>query len=238
MALITKETTQRLLKDIKQIMKHSLADQGIYYKHDDTDILQGYAMIVGPSDTPYFGGYYFFQFKFPFDYPHSPPKITYCTNGRSIRFNPNLYLCGKVCISLLNTWKGEQWTSCQTISSVLLTLCTLLCKNPLLNEPGVNMNFRDVAPYNEIIEYANINVAVCDIVNKTPGIYLDFFDLFFPYIRETFFQHFDQWMEFVQSKCEIGPKEPYMISTGYYEQNVVIDYPELMKKLQETRNKL
>ena len=137
---ISKETISRLLTDVKQIIKNPLSENGIYYVHDDTDLLKGYALIIGPSDTPYFGGNYFFQFKFPNDYPHSPPLVTFCTNGNNIRFNPNLYKCGKVCVSLLNTWTGEQWSSCQTITTVLLTLCTLLCKKPLLNEPGVTEN--------------------------------------------------------------------------------------------------
>ena len=118
---ISKETINRLLKDVRSIIKSPLTEQGIYYVHDDSDMLKGYAMIVGPSDTPYFGGFYFFEFSYPTDYPHSPPKLKYCTNGNGIRFNPNLYVCGKVCVSLLNTWKGDQWTSCQTISTVLLT---------------------------------------------------------------------------------------------------------------------
>jgi len=32
--------------------------------------------------------------------------------GGSVRFNPNLYNCGKVCLSLLGTWggsRGEGW---------------------------------------------------------------------------------------------------------------------------------
>ena len=132
---ISKETINRLLKDVKQIIKSPLTDNGIYYIHDDTDMLKGYALIIGPENTPYFGGYYFFEFYYPVDYPHSPPKVTYCTNRNGIRFNPNLYVCGKVCVSLLNTWRGDQWTSCQTISTVLLTLCTLLNETPLLNEP-------------------------------------------------------------------------------------------------------
>ena len=34
------------------------------------------------------------------------------TGGGTVRFNPNLYNCGKVCLSLLGTWsggKGEGW---------------------------------------------------------------------------------------------------------------------------------
>ena len=189
---ISKETKNRLLKDIKHIIKNPLTDQGIYYSHDDSDMLKGYAMIVGPSDTPYFGGFYFFEFTYPYDYPHTPPKVKYCTNGNGIRFNPNLYICGKVCVSLLNTWRGDQWTSCQTISTVLLTLCTLLCEDPLLNEPGVNYGHKDMNNYNEIIEFSNLNIAVCDIVNKKKGIYQPFFDLFYPFIKENFNINYDK----------------------------------------------
>ena len=152
---ISKEAINRLLKDVRQIMKHPLTDNNIYYMHDDDDILKGYALIIGPSDTPYFGGNYLFEINYPPDYPHSPPKVKYCTNGEKVRFNPNLYICGKVCVSLLNTWRGEQWTSCQSISSVLLTLCSLLCENPLLNEPGVTSSHLDIKNYNKIIEYSN-----------------------------------------------------------------------------------
>ena len=171
---ISKETTMRLLKDVKHILKNPLTDNGIYYVHDDSDMMKGYALIVGPSDTPYFGGYYFFEIVYPYDYPHSPPKIKYCTNGNDIRFNPNLYKCGKVCISLLNTWRGDQWTSCQSISTVLLTLCTLLCKDPLLNEPGVSNTHNDMHSYNEIILFANLDVAVCDIIIRKADVYMHF----------------------------------------------------------------
>ena len=50
---ISKDTINRLLKDVKQIMKNPLYDNGIYYQHDEEDMLKGYALIVGPSDTPY-----------------------------------------------------------------------------------------------------------------------------------------------------------------------------------------
>ena len=89
--VIKKETIHRLLTDVKQIIKNPLIDNGIYYSHDDTDMLKGYAMIVGAENTPYFGGFYFFDFQFPYDYPYSPPKVTYRTNDGVTRYNPNLY---------------------------------------------------------------------------------------------------------------------------------------------------
>ena len=232
---IQKETMQRLLKDVKQIIKNPLTDQGIYYIHDDTDMMKGYAMIVGPSETPYFGGFYFFEFTYPADYPHSPPKVKYCTNGNNIRFNPNLYCCGKVCISLLNTWRGDQWTSCQTISTVLLTLCTLLCSDPLLNEPGVDKKHRDMVNYTDIIEFSNLSIAVCDIVAKKKGVYQPFFENFYPFVKENFNNNYDKLMEVAGKQLSEKFNEPKNLTTGFYNMNVIIDYKYIIAKLQETK---
>jgi ubiquitin-conjugating enzyme E2 Z len=228
---ISKETIKRLLNDIKHLIDSPLVENGIYYIHDETDILKGYALIIGPENTPYFGGSYFFEFHFPCDYPHSPPKVIYCTNGENIRFGPNLYKCGKVCLSLLNTWRGEQWTSCQTISSVLLNLCMLLCDNPLLNEPGVTIKHHDLNNYNEIIEFANFNVAICDIVNKKPGIYMEFFDYFYTYIKEHFIKNYDKLIAFVENKIKHSTEEYKILKTSYYSMIVKINYFELVEKL-------
>ena len=232
---ISKETMNRLVKDVRHIIKNPLTDQGIYYIHDDSDMLKGYAMIVGPSETPYFGGFYFFEFTYPTDYPHSPPKVKYCTNGNNIRFNPNLYTCGKVCVSLLNTWRGDQWTSCQSISTVLLTLCTLLCKDPLLNEPGVNENHKDLKSYNEIIEYSNLNVAVCDIVRKKKGVFLPFFENFYPYVKENFDKNYDKLLEFAQKKMSDENIENKNFRTGFYNMNINIHYDDVILKLNESK---
>ena len=231
--IIAKESIMRLLKDVKHVIQNPLTDNGIYYVHDDTEMLQGYAMIVGPSDTPYFGGFYFFKLKYPTDYPHSPPSVTYCTNGDGIRFNPNLYKCGKVCISLLNTWRGEQWTSCQTISTVLLTLCTLLCKNPLLNEPGVGKNHPDLPKYDKIIAYKNIDVAILKMVNKNPSYYLDKFTAFYPIVKEIFSKNREEILKFIERKVEENPNSEKM-NTGMYGMTVVVNYKKLHDDFLET----
>ena len=58
---IKKQNINRLIKDIKDLLKNPLHDSGIYYKHDESEILKGYALIIGPENTPYFGGYYLFE---------------------------------------------------------------------------------------------------------------------------------------------------------------------------------
>jgi len=235
--IISKDSIQRLLRDVKDIIKNPLTSNGIYYKHNEEDMLKGYALIIGPEDTPYFGGFYFFEFEFPVDYPHSPPKVHFITNSENIRFNPNLYVSGKVCISLLNTWKGDQWTSCQTISTVLLTLCTLLCKNPLLNEPGVTFSNKDLLKYNEIIEFSNLNIAICDVVSKKIGVFLYCFYCFYPIVKENFLKNYQKYIEFINAKIEEN-QSIRKISTDMYRLNVVINYEKLLEKLNKTMEKM
>jgi ubiquitin-protein ligase len=48
------------------------------------------------------------------------------TGGGRVRFNPNLYAAGKVCLSLLGTWHGgaacEGWTAASTLLQVLVSI--------------------------------------------------------------------------------------------------------------------
>ncbi|KAJ0986102.1 hypothetical protein J5N97_004458 [Dioscorea zingiberensis] len=104
---------------------------------DRMDILR--AVIVGPAGTPYHDGLFFFDISFPLNYPHSPPLVHYHSGG--LRINPNLYACGKVCLSLLNTWPGkgcEKWnSSSSTILQVLVSIQALVLNaKPYFNEPG------------------------------------------------------------------------------------------------------
>ncbi len=65
-------------------------------------------MIAGPEGTPYAGGLFEFDCFIPLEYPNKPPLMHLrTTGGGSVRFNPNLYNCGKVCLSLLGTWPGR-----------------------------------------------------------------------------------------------------------------------------------
>jgi len=71
------------------------------------------AMISGAEGTPYAHGLFEYDLFYENTYPKTPPKMNLTTTGNGqIRFNPNLYACGKVCLSLLGTWRGhasENW---------------------------------------------------------------------------------------------------------------------------------
>ena len=229
---ISKETMQRLLKDVRQIIKFPLTDNGIYYSHHDTDMLKGYAMIVGPQGTPYFSGFYFFQFDFPQDYPYSPPKVTYMTNDGRTRYNPNLYKCGKVCVSILNTWSGDKWSSCQTLNSVLITLCSLLNESPLENEPGLTKQSVDFIPYQKSIEYSNIDFAICELMDKSriPSP----FEIFYAFMKQIFFKNYDKIIEFIDLKNDENSDQRVAV----YQMTTNINYKLLKKKLIQTKELL
>lgn len=222
------ETMKRLLTDVKRIMKNPLTDNGVYYHHDENDMTKGLAMIVGSPGTPYFGGFYFFEFHFPQDYPYSPPKVIYMTNDGMTRFNPNLYKCGKVCLSILNTWAGEKWSSCQTISSVLLTLCTVLNETPLCNEPSISIENKDSIPYQKTIEYKNIEYAIC---HQIRNIGLTQFKHFYPQMLDSFLKNYDALLKFVESKENVK----YIEHVEIYRMTTHINYDILKATLIDTK---
>ena len=172
---------KRIIKEIKELEDSVkiFDESGIYYHYNDEDVGTLYAMIIGPEKTPYEKGFYFFKFTYPENYPMEPIKAKYMTQGTilnvnsisgMVRFNPNLYVDGKVCLSMLNTWSGPGWVPTNTICNVLVAIQALvLNEEPIKNEPGYELcEYNILKKYNDIIEYANIKVAVLDMIQKQP----------------------------------------------------------------------
>ena len=144
-----------------------------------------------------------------------------------------MYRNGKVCLSILNTWKGEQWTSCQTIRSILLTLVTLFHNEPLLNEPGVTKLHRDFNAYNDIIKYRNYEVAIYQMITyeKIPPL----FSSFYTYVKKHFIENYDKIMERLEKESKKDIKD---IRTGLYNMTCKTDYCLLYKLMNETSKKI
>ncbi|KAG0240252.1 hypothetical protein BGW41_007091 [Actinomortierella wolfii] len=78
-----------------------------------------------------------------------------------------IYAAGKVCLSILGTWRGEageQWSSAHGIVSILLSIQSLMSDNPYRNEPGHDMekDEKKLGPYNDKIRHETIRISVCD----------------------------------------------------------------------------
>ena len=225
--VISREAMKRLAKDVKEIMNNPLTDSGIYYEHSESDILSGQALIIGPQNTPYVSGYYLFKFKFPHDYPHKPPVVTYHTNDGVTRFNPNLYRSGKVCVSILNTWKGPQWTGCQSITSILLCLCTaVLNDEPLLNEPGIYKTHPDYTNYTQIIKYKNFDIAIAGMLVRK-----DIKEQF-PELHAHMCEHFLANYKNIMNSIVNAETDSKIVTTSLYKMRVHIDYSRVKAKLE------
>jgi len=228
---ISKDTIKRLIKDIREINNNPLTSHGIYYKHHDIDFLRGTAVIIGNEGTPYHGGYYLFHIYYPEDYPYSPPNVIYMTNDGRTRFNPNLYKCGKVCVSILNTWKGEQWSSCQSISSILLVLSSVFTDKPLLNEPGISGSHKEIQTYNEILTFKNFQVAIHGMLvdksfqESTPEL--------FEIVKNHFIENYRNIMERIQLKKTVNKT----IMMNVYNLHIHVNYTIVINNLSQLYNK-
>jgi ubiquitin-protein ligase len=152
-------------------------------------------MLTGPYGTPYENGLFIFDLSINKNFPNKPPDVLFSNNG-GVRFNPNLYNCGKVCLSLLGTWPGddvEQWNpKVSNIFQILISIQSLiLVDEPYFNEPGYMNTYgeteamNDSNEYNKKIRLHTINHGINDLLNDlesdTPN-YPEFHDV----IREHF----------------------------------------------------
>jgi ubiquitin-protein ligase len=187
----------------------ALASEGIYYKPHDTDITKGTALLIGPADTPYYGGYYFFSIEFPTDYPFSPLRVRSLTQDGVTRFNPNMYKDGKVCLSILNTWHdGPQWSGVQSLESVLrVILSDVLSGNPLENEPAFR-NCRgsaDALKYNRMIMHANLGI-IHRMLTRPPS----FAEPFVSDVRAAFQTRLPKLLELAEASAVHDGVEEYL----------------------------
>ena len=158
-----KEHLKRIIIDIKDIIDDPI--DGIIYKPDEENIMRGLFSFMVPKIHHINLGTTFFnlnsQSRIHINHPlsHITQIMDECD---SIPILPKW----KSVFVILNTWEGDQWSACQSVRSVLLTLQMRLNENPLLNEPGVHeiRHKYHIELYNEIITYENINLCICDYV--------------------------------------------------------------------------
>lgn len=215
---------KRVLSDIKDLNRDPLEKEGIYHYYDESNVMEVRIMIIGPEDTPYENGFYFFQFSFPNNYPFEPPKVKYYTLDGDTRFNPNLYTCGKVCLSIINTWDGPKWTSCQTIRSVLISLRGLVLgvKHPLHNEPGFEqvLDSRSTT-YNDVVLYENYRVAVVKMIRNTPKGFEVFKPQMIDYVKQKY-----TW--YTQRLTCLSKYDKTKVTSPVYSMTVVRNYSKIL----------
>jgi len=168
--------------------------------------------ISGPKNTPYENGIFEFHATFPKNYPNSEPKVLLNnTGGGTVRFNPNLYHCGKVCLSLLGTWsgqEGEKWNpKNSTFLQVLVSIQSLiLVETPYFNEPGWEREMNTPAgvlkskEYNEPLQIGTIEWAINDMISNPPNGMDEVINHHFSMKKEEIIKTTGKWLAEVSIK--------------------------------------
>ena len=162
------------------IMKHykvissslPLTEESAIFFCQDTDNISLFKFMVIPNeDTPYKFGCFVFDVYIPPCFPNGPPVVSHSTSRKNhFRFNPNLYECGKVCLSLLGTWGGqsasEKWISPNvsgtgtgsgtgsTLFQVIMSIYSMVfSEDPWYNEPGRERDIDNAKIDTHALEY-------------------------------------------------------------------------------------
>ena len=196
---------RRIQKELKDLFENKLEDNGIYCELDNDNINIIKVMMIGTKNTPYENGFFFFTIKFPQNYPFVPLKVWYYTTNPHMRFNPNLYNNGKVCLSIINTWgRTDNWTESMGVKSVLLSIQSMvLNEEPLRNEPGLPVSTESINAYNSVVKYCVFNIAIHEVLtkefqrkfeNNQSDITISF-DNFKPIIKEYFIKNINWYLK-------------------------------------------
>ena len=225
--------------DMKAVQNLGLSDMGIHVLFNESDVRDAYALIIGPEGTPYEDGLLYFRIRFPPDYPFSPPSVQYDSTS-PYRIHPNLYVgkphhnfLGKVCLSIINTWSGPKWTAVLNIAAVLISIQSLLCNNPITNEPGYEKPSGVIKyEYNRIVYHDTVRHLIMN--HSVPP--KQEYEVFLPVIVE----HFKQNMKRIVKRLkEFSEKSKYEETPYFklYNIHATLNFPEMYKKLIEWSQK-
>lgn len=124
---------------------------------NEFDVYNWKASFIGPTNSPYHGGYFKLAINFPSDFPKSKPNIKFKTKI----YHPNInYDNGNICIDSLNNWK-----STTTLKEVFYSIyCLLITPNPdsYLNSDAAKL-FKE--NHSEFLNRANEDVRKYALIN-------------------------------------------------------------------------
>ncbi|CAF3336812.1 unnamed protein product [Rotaria socialis] len=223
---------RRIQREISSMLKES--PPGMFIDTDPDNITKIHALIIGPSDTPYENGFFYFIIRCPPNYPFQPPRCRFMTTANStVRMNPNLYQNGKVCVSILGTMTGPSWAPTLTLESLILSIQSLLSENPYHNAPGFTKERRlgDSKAYNETLKHETLRVAVCEMLETTNVVPQQ--------LREIMIKHFLKFYDFYIDECNKNiDKDGQQMIDPFNKNCGLFQYSSLLTRLQQLKYEL
>jgi len=139
--LLPKMAASKLLANMLKKMHTEPVEGFTVELQDESDLFEWRIWVEGPKDTPYEGGVFQLQMKFPPEYPMAPPELKFVSDF----WHPNVYKdTGVVCISILHSpvademsgeLPEERWLPTQTVTTILLSVISLL-SGPNFSSPA------------------------------------------------------------------------------------------------------
>lgn len=230
------KTEIRIMKDLIELSEDPI--EGTYLSINEENIYKHHAMIIGPKNTPYFGGFYFFEINFKKTYPKDPPYVKFLTTDGKVRFNPNLYQSGKVCLSILGTWSGPSWRPIMTLKSVLLSIASLMGENPIRNEPSFEKynpeNIKSIN-YNLYIIYYNYKLAILDVIREK--VFNKFKKMFEKEINDQLNSNYNELLNDLLSYSAINKKVTINREIYFLPTNLELDFVKLSENFSKIMGK-
>lgn len=235
---------KRMVQELSILRKSVPIEFGasIYIAMDPENISVLRVLITGPHDTPYDSGCFIFDVFIPQGFPTGPPLV-YMLNTGNVRFNPNLYDSGKVCLSILGTWegsKGETWNKdTSSLLQVFMSIQSLiLIDEPYFNEPsyentiGTDRGRVASKNYNNKIRMYTMRHAMKDLINSTE----------YPQFKEIIKNHFRNKKDHILKVCQKwvndaptdhikSDKYGKIEKDGFNKEDYEIEYDKLKKAL-------
>ncbi|KUI54999.1 Ubiquitin-conjugating enzyme E2 Z [Cytospora mali] len=209
---------KRMAKERKELEKEN-PDYFVVFKDDN--LLKFDAYVVGPEDSLYRHKLVKLHFDIPCEYPMKPPTVKFIQHTGD-RIHPNLYVDGKVCLSILGTWQGEPWAYSMTCHTVLIVVRSLLDNEPYKHEPGKGDN----PEFNAFVQYSTWKFLLLDYLDREAE----------PAAKawlQTYVRQNGQDMLRDLARQHAANARRTTFSCPYKNARVQADYPRLIRTLQE-----
>jgi ubiquitin-protein ligase len=218
---------KRIIKEKNELNKNGIY---LYWKDNDNIDRTYYQMLIGPEDTPYAGGFFIFEGRYPDEYPYKSMCMMALTQGGGLRSHPNFYVNGYVCLSLFGTWAGEPWSSTQNTVSVAYTVQSMFMNNPIQCEPGyTHLTLKDprAQNYHNGIIWWTLRYAVIEMLMNTP----EQFTFLKNDMEENFIKNMPVYMKSLEKLNHYKNNTIYQMD--FYNGSFRFSYNEIYNKLHD-----
>jgi ubiquitin-conjugating enzyme E2 D/E len=145
---MSNKATLRLKNELNNLINDPVCNSTILLENDE-NLFNWIAIMQGPEGTPYEGGIFKLQFKFPDNYPFKAPEVKFLTTT----YHPNIKLdSGEICQDVF----ASSWAPTQKVQDILEKILTMLrepststplendiCNEYLNSRDSFNKNARD-----------------------------------------------------------------------------------------------